>query len=290
MNRFWAAFFGRGIVETSEEFGSQGEPPTHPELLNWLATEFPRRGWSQKQMHRLIVTSAAYRQAAVTTPEKLAADPFNRLLSRGPRFRMEAEMLRDYTLAAAGLLDQTVGGPSVFPFQPEGVWNNPYSSDKWEVSQNGGRFRRGLYTFWRRTAPYASFMAFDAPSREVACERRSRSNTPVQSLVTLNDPAFVVAANSLARRVVADGGDTDASRLDYAVLRVLARHATGTEQMELGKLLAASRKKFAADPGAGEKLVSVGLPKPADGDLTELAAWTVVANVLLNLDEALTKG
>ena len=290
MNRFWAAFFGGGIVETSEEFGAQGEPPMHPELLDWLATEFPRRGWSQKEMHRLIVTSAAYRQAAVTTPEKLAKDPFNRLLARGPRFRMEAEMLRDYTLAVAGLLDHTVGGPSVFPFQPEGVWNNPYSSDKWEVSKEGGKFRRGLYTFWRRTAPYASFMAFDAPSREVACERRPRSNTPVQSLVTLNDPAFVVAANGLARRVLVEGGVEDSRRLDYAVLRVLARRANETEQVEFGKLLAASRRKFAADPAAAEKLVGVGLPKPGDGDLKELAAWTVVANVLLNLDEALTKG
>jgi mono/diheme cytochrome c family protein len=290
MNRLWETLFGAGIVLTSEEFGSQGEPPSHPEMLDWLATEFVRNGWSLKAMKRAIVTSATYRQAAVATPEKLERDPFNRLFSRGPRFRMEAEMLRDYTLAVSGLLDRTVGGPSVFPHQPEGVWNNPYSSDRWELSQDGDQFRRGLYTFWRRTSPYASFMAFDAPSREVACERRTRSNTPVQSLVTLNDPAFVVAANSLARHVVALGGDTFADRLDYAVLRTLARHANREELAEFGRLFAASRVKFENDSKAAEQLVSIGLPKPDEGDIAELAAWMVVANVLLNLDEALTKG
>lgn len=290
MNRLWEAFFGAGIVITSEEFGSQGEPPSHPELLDWLANEFVRSGWSLKAMKRAIVTSATYRQAAVATPEKLERDPFNRLFSRGPRFRMEAEMLRDYTLAVSGLLDRTVGGPSVFPHQPEGVWNNPYNSDRWELSKDGDQFRRGLYTFWRRTAPYASFMAFDAPSREVACERRARSNTPVQSLVTLNDPAFVAAANSLARQVVQLGGDTFAERLDYAVLRTLARHANPDELAEFGRLFEASRVKFESDPKAAEQLVSIGLPKPERGDLVDLAAWMVVANVLLNLDEALTKG
>jgi Protein of unknown function (DUF1553) len=241
-------------------------------------------------MNRVIVNSATYRQAAVATPEKLEKDPFNRLFSRGPRFRMEAEMLRDYTLAVAGLLDQSVGGPSVFPYQPEGVWNNPYSSDKWELSKDGDQFRRGLYTFWRRTAPYASFMAFDAPSREVTCERRARSNTPVQSLVMLNDPAFVVAANGLARQVIANGGDTFESRLDYALMRTLARWANKSEKVEFRKLLQVSRLKFETNSSAAEKLINVGLSKPERSDFAELAAWTVVANVLLNLDEALTKG
>ncbi len=290
MNRMWSAFFGNGLVTTSEEFGSQGEPPSHPELLDWLATELVRRGWSMKEMNRVIVNSATYRQATVATPEKLAKDPFNRLLSRGPRFRMEAEMLRDYTLAVAGLLDRTVGGPSVFPHQPEGVWSNPYSSDKWELSKDGDQFRRGLYTFWRRTAPYASFMAFDAPSREVACERRPRSNTPVQSLVTLNDPAFVAAANGLSRQIVAQGGDTFESRLDYAMLRTLARLANEEEKAAFGKLYETSLRKFEGDSDSAEKLVTVGLAKPQTGSLPELAAWTVLANVLLNLDEALTKG
>lgn len=290
MNRMWSAFFGTGLVTTSEEFGSQGELPSHPELLDWLATELGRRGWSLKEMNRVIVNSATYRQAAFASPEKLEKDPFNRLLSRGPRFRMEAEMLRDYTLAVAGLLDRTVGGPSVFPHQPEGVWNNPYSSDKWELSKDGDQFRRGLYTFWRRTAPYASFMAFDAPSREVACERRPRSNTPVQSLVTLNDPAFVAAANGLARQILAHGGDTFASRLDYAVLRTLSRRSTGSEQREFAALYETGRRKFETDPAAAAKLAAIGLPAGASTGTVELAAWAVIANVLLNLDEALTKG
>ncbi|HAV62191.1 MAG TPA: hypothetical protein DCY13_07475, partial [Verrucomicrobiales bacterium] len=266
----------------------------HPELLDWLATEFVRQDWSLKAMHRLIVSSATYRQASVTTPEKLEADPFNRLLSRGPRFRMEAEMLRDYTLAVSGLLDRKIGGPSVFPHQPDGVWNNPYSNDKWELSKDGDQYRRGLYTFWRRTAPYASFMAFDAPSREVACERRPRSNTPVQSLVTLNDPAFVAAANGLARLILAEGGDSFESRLDYAVLRTLSRHANAGDRSAFRRLHEATRARYLADKAAAEKLIAVGLPK-ADEDgapenSAELATWAVIANVLLNLDEALTKG
>lgn len=290
MNRLWAAVFGTGIVTTSEDFGSQGELPTHPELLDWLATEFVRQGWSWKAMCRLIVTSATYRQEAVATAEKLERDPFNRLLSRGPRFRMEAEMLRDDALAAGGLLDPEVGGQSVFPYQPDGVWSNPYSSDKWLESQNGEQFRRGIYTFWRRTAPYASLMAFDAPSREVVCERRVRSNTPVQSLVTLNDPAFMVAANGLARLVLAHGGETFASRLDYAMMRALSRRSSADERDQLGRLFQVTEKKFQHDPAAAQKLVTIGLPKPVNRDIVELAAWEVIANVILNLDEALTKG
>ncbi len=294
MNRIWASYFGAGIVVTSEEFGSQGEPPSHPELLDWLAVELMQRGWSLKEMHRLIVNSATYRQASVATAEKLEKDPFNRLLSRGPRFRMEAEMLRDYSLAVSGLLDPKIGGPSVFPFQPEGVWNNPYSSDKWETSKDGDQFRRGLYTFWRRTAPYASFMAFDAPSREVVCERRARSNTPVQSLVTLNDPAFFAAANGLARRIVAEGGSKFTQRLDHAYMLVLSRHVSESEIEELEALYQSARNKYAVDSEAARKLISVGLREPDaaedPSEAAELAAWSVIANVLLNLDEALTKG
>jgi hypothetical protein len=245
-------------------------------------------------MHRLIVTSATYRQASVATPQKLEQDPFNRLLSRGPRFRMEAEMLRDYSLAVSGLLDRQVGGPSVFPFQPEGVWNNPYSSDKWETSKEGDQFRRGLYTFWRRTAPYASFMAFDAPSREVVCERRARSNTPVQSLVTLNDPAFFAAANGLSRKIVTEGGAKFGQRLDHAFMLALSRHVTEREIEELEPLYRSAREKYANDADAAAKLIAIGLGNPSDAEgsseTAELAAWSVIANVLLNLDEALTKG
>ncbi len=172
MNRVWAQYYGRGIVETSEDFGVQGEPPSHPELLAWLASEFVRQGWNSKAMHRLIVTSATYRQSSRVTPVQLERDPYNRLFSRGPRFRMEAEMLRDQALAASGLLKRTLGGPSVFPYQPDGIWFAPYSSERWDESHGGDQFRRGLYTFWRRSAPYPAFIAFDAPSREVCCERR----------------------------------------------------------------------------------------------------------------------
>ena len=294
MNRIWAGYFGTGIVLTSEEFGSQGEPPSHPELLDWLAVEFMDRGWSLREMHREIVMSATYRQASTATAEKLAQDPFNRLFSRGPRFRMSGEILRDYALSVSGLLDPKLGGPSVFPHQPEGVWNNPYSSDRWNLSEGGDQFRRGLYTFWRRTSPYPAFMAFDAPSREVTCERRARSNTPVQSLVTLNDPAFYAAANGLARRIVKEAGETFEKRVDKACLLVLSRHATESETRHLRTLHQSALKKYASDTDAARRLISVGLPdandESAPENVAELAAWSVIANVLLNLDEALTKG
>src|SRR5262249_43646366 len=204
MNRLWARYFGRGFVETSEDFGAQGEPPTHPELLDWLATGLIREQWSLKAMHKLIVTSATYRQSARVTRALHERDPYNRLFARGPRFRLDAEMVRDNALAISGLLNRKLGGPSVFPYQPEGVWFNPYSSDKWVMSTNGDQYRRGLYTFWRRTAPYAAFMAFDAPSREVCTERRPRTNTPLQALATLNDKSLVECANALARRMMSE--------------------------------------------------------------------------------------
>jgi mono/diheme cytochrome c family protein len=292
MNRIWAQYFGRGLVDTSEDFGAQGELPTHPELLDWLADALVRQqGWSLKAMHRLIVTSAAYRQSSSAPPEVVARDPFNRLLSRGPRFRMEAEMLRDAALAASGLLDRRIGGPSVFPHQPEGVWNNPYSSDRWELSRHGDQFRRGLYTFWRRTAPYAAFMAFDAPSREVVCERRLRSNTPVQALVTLNDPAFVAAAAGLARRAQVEGGRSARERVVYAFRSVLARTPNAEELQSLLELYRRGLEACAEEPGRLEQFAGWGsgstTARAADPELTALS---VVANALLNLDEALTKG
>jgi mono/diheme cytochrome c family protein len=293
MNRLWAAYFGRGLVETSEDFGSQGELPSHPELLDWLATEFVRQGWSLKAMHRLIVTSATYRQSARVTPELLERDPYNRLLARGARFRMEAEMLRDTTLAAAGLLNPRIGGPGVFPYQPEGVWAMPYSDDKWVMNTNGHQFRRGLYTFARRSFPYAAFVTFDAPSREVCTERRPRTNTPLQALVTLNDPAFFAAAGGLARRVAIEGGAEDRERLMFAFKAVLGRAPTKKERAATLELLNKARARFAAAPDSAARLLTqAALPEAASQSryASELAAWTVVANVLLNLDEALTKG
>ncbi len=227
MNRTWAQYFGRGIVETSEDFGVQGEPPSHPELLAWLAKELVRQGWSLKAMHRLIVTSATYRQSSRVTPDRLERDPYNRLFSRGPRFRMEAEMVRDQSLALSGLLKRTIGGPSVFPYQPDGIWFAPYSSERWTESRNGDQYRRALYTYWRRSAPYPAFLTFDAPSREVCCERRSRTNTPLQALATLNDPAFVQPAAALAQRILDESRGTVADRAAYGFRLVLAASPGG---------------------------------------------------------------
>jgi hypothetical protein len=268
VNRLWDQTFGRGLVETSEDFGSQGTPPSHPELLDWMATEFMAKGWSQKTMLRLIVTSSTYRQSSVVTPQLLERDPYNRLLARGPRFRMEAEMVRDAALAVSGLLSEKMHGPSVFPLQPPGIWNQPYSSDKWTTSAGEDRYRRSLYSFWRRTSPYPSAMTFDAASREFCTVRRVRTNTPLQALTLLNDPASFEAARALATRMVDAGADAR-SRVAFGVKLVLARAA---RPAEIDRLLALYRAERARQPGTAD-----------------LAAWTLVANVLLNLDEAVTK-
>jgi mono/diheme cytochrome c family protein len=303
MNRMWARYFGKGFVETSEDFGIQGDLPTHPELLDWLAVEFVGpltlpsppaggegrvRGWSLKAMHKLIVMSATYRQSSRVSPAVYERDPFNRLFARGPRFRLDAEMVRDNALAISGLLNHKVGGPSVFPYQPDGVWFNPYSADKWVTSSNGDQHRRGLYTFWRRTAPYAAFIAFDAPSREVACERRPRTNTPLQALATLNDKAFVECAAALARRMMTEAkGDRD--RAIHGFRLCVARAPTAQELDHLLALYQQNLAKYRNDPAAVKAMATNG-NAVKDVDLRELAAWTVVANVLLNLDETITKG
>jgi Protein of unknown function (DUF1553)/Protein of unknown function (DUF1549)/Planctomycete cytochrome C len=272
VNRLWEQIFGRGLVETSEDFGSQGSPPTHPELLDWLATELVAKKWSQKALLRTIVLSATYRQSSAVPTALAERDPDNRLFARGARVRLEAEMIRDVTLAVSGLLSEKMLGPRVFPLQPDGIWNMPYNSDKWTVSQGDDRFRRSLYTFWRRTSPYPSFMTFDATSREFCTVRRVRTNTPLQALTLLNDPASFEAARALAGRLVA-GGTTPAARASTGVKLVLTRPAEPQEVERLVALyeqeLAHYRKRGASDP--------------------ELAAWTMVANVLLNLDEAITK-
>ncbi|MFQ3593481.1 MAG: PSD1 and planctomycete cytochrome C domain-containing protein, partial [Gemmataceae bacterium] len=284
-NRLWARFFGRGLVETSEEFGSQGEPPSHPEVLDWLATELHQLHWDLKAFQRQIVLSATYRQASRVGPDQLARDPFNRLLSRGPRFRLDAETIRDQALAIGGLLYPVQGGPSVFPHQPEGVWFQPYSGDRWVVSSGGDRYRRGLYTFWRRTAPYATFMAFDAPSREVCTERRPRSNTPLQALATLNDPAFVEAAIGLARRMLREGQDDP---LGFGFLATVGRLPSQRERAAIQPLIEQTHARYLKDRARAKALIA----SLADGSLDEVqwATWTVVANVLLNLDETITKG
>jgi hypothetical protein len=246
-------------------------------------------------MHRLIVTSATYRQSSRVTPDRLERDPYNRLFNRGPRFRMEAEMVRDQALALGGLLRRTIGGPSVFPYQPEGIWFAPYSSMRWTESRGGDQYRRGLYTFWRRSAPYPSFLAFDAPSREVCCERRARTNTPLQALATLNDPAFMQPAVALARRILNGPKGAVEDRAAYGFRLVLARRPRQAELRHLVELYSENFAQFRRDPAAARALIASGPPAIADaqgraGDTAELAAWIVVANVLLNLDETVTKG
>ena len=290
VNRIWEQFFGRGLVATSEDFGTQGEPPSHPELLDWLATELVAKQWDVKAMQRLIVTSATYRQSSWVTPELNQRDPYNRLLARGPRFRLEAEAIRDVALKASGLLSEKIGGPSVFPPQPEGIWTQHYSQEKWTPSQGEDRYRRGIYTFWRRTSAYPSFFTFDAPSRESCTARRPRTNTPLQALTTLNDPAFFEAAQHLALRIVKEGGSDPKARMVRGFRLCLARQPQPAELKQLLSYWTQQADRFKQGVNAKEALNLVGdLPWPEGIPVWEEAAWTVVANVLLNLDETITK-
>ena len=291
VNRAWEQFFGRGLVETSEDFGTRGTPPSHPELLDWLATELVHQEWRMKALHKLIVTSATYRQASAVSPSLLERDPYNRLLARGPRFRMEAEMVRDATLAVSGLLTRRIGGPSVFPPQPEGIWNIPYSNEKWIPSEGEDRYRRGLYVFIRRSATFPSFITFDATSREHCTVRRVRTNTPLQALTTLNDEAFFEAAKALTARILretpSNGDDAQISRANYAFRLVLTRKPTRDEVDRVIASYGRQLERFRKDPAAAAQVIK---GYPVEGaDSVEQAAWTLVANALLNLDEALTK-
>ncbi len=287
VNRYWEQLFGRGIVETSEDFGTQGSPPTHPLLLDWLATEFMRDGWSMKKILRLIVTSSTYRQASDSSPELEEKDHYNYWYARGPRFRLSAEAVRDAALADGGLLAPKVGGPSVFPYQPEGVWDIPYNSDKWVESKDGDQYRRSLYTFTRRSSPYPSWVTFDAPTREFCTVRRVRTNTPLQALTTLNDPAFFVAAQAMGRMILAKGGEDDSARATYGFRRALTRSPSSAELQRILNYYQSEAAYFQNDT-KDAALVAKGYNGPA-ADLPKVAAWTMVSNVLLNLDEALTK-
>ena len=289
-NRYWEALFGRGIVATSEEFGSQGDLPTHPELLDWLATELVRLGWDRKAFLRLLVTSATYRQSSRVSDDLLQHDPDNRWLARGPRFRMSAEMVRDQALDVGGLLSSKMYGPPVNPPQPALGLSAAFGSGiDWKTSAGEDRYRRGLYTSWRRSNPYPSMTAFDAPSREVCTIRRDRTNTPLQALVTLNDPVYVEAAQGLARRMTAAGSEA-AGRAAHGFRVCVARPPSEAELEQLVDLYERARQAFDSDAEAARKMATVPLGPAADGaDLADLAAWTVVANVLLNLDEVLMK-
>ena len=283
VNHIWETYFGRGIVETAEDFGTQGSRPSHPELLDWLATEFMDRGWDMKAMHRLIVTSATYRQSSKATPEAMAKDPANILLSRGARYRVEAEMVRDITLSVSGLLSAKMGGPSVFPYQPNGVWELPYEkdSDTWVMSEGEDKYRRGLYTFIRRAAPYPAMTVFDATSREYCTPRRSHTDTPLQALTTLNDPAFFEAAQAMARRIEREGGSDAKARIDYGFVLATSRHPAGAERDLLMTAFETERKYF-----TGHMTEATAIAGKADA---ELAAWTMLSRDLLNLDETLTR-
>ncbi len=289
-NRHWEQFFGSGIVLTSEDFGSQGMLPSHPGLLDWLAVELMENGWSLKHLARTIVMSATYRQSSRMTPEKLAADPHNRLMSRGPKGRLTAEQVRDQALALSGLLSGKIGGPSVMPPQPEGVWQMVYSDDRWRTSAGEDRYRRGLYTFWRRTSPYPSAMALDATSRETCAIRRISTNTPVASFALLNDPVYIEAAQALARRIMDHSESDPTARVAFAMRCVLARPATAKEIAQIVELFESEKSRYETDDDAAIQIATSELGSPKKSyHMAELAAWTVVSNVLLNLDETLTK-
>ena len=294
VNRYWQQLFGTGLVSTSEDFGAQGDTPTHPELLDWLAVEFRDSGWDIKRFFRMLVTSATYRQSAQVTAEKLERDPQNRLLSRGPRFRMDAEMVRDTALAASGLLVRTIGGPSVRPYQPEGVWSTvamPQSNTNTYRRDEGDKlYRRSLYTFWKRSAPPPAMEIFNAPTREHSVVRRERTNTPLQALVTMNDPQLVEASRYLAQRAMREGGDDFDARLDFVTTRLVARPFSSDERAVAKRTHDWLLTTYQADPDGARSLVNTGesTPDPAL-PIAESAAWTMLVNQLMNLDEVLNK-
>jgi hypothetical protein len=293
VNRVWERFFGTGIVKTTENFGSQAEWPSHPELLDWLATEFVRLNWDMKAMQRLIVTTEAYRQSSAVAPEHLAKDPENRLLARMPRLRLSAETLRDQALAISGLLVDKIGGPSVRPYMPEAVWDETsvYGNLRnYKPEQGEGLYRRTLYTIWKRTAAPPSMLLFDSPSREICTVKRSRSNTPTQALALLNEVTYVEAARKLAEGMLTEGGATPESRVEWAFMRVLSRKPDAFERETVIKRLKTRLDRIAPNETAALQLVSVGSSKPASSlPAAELAAYTVTANVLLNLDETVSR-
>ena len=294
VNRMWNEIFGTGLVETTEDFGIMGQRPSHPQLLDWLAVEFRESGWNMKHMYKLMVMSAAYRQSAKSTPEQLARDPKNLLLARGPRFRMDAEMLRDIALESSGLLVNKVGGPSVKPYQPPNVWESVGypSSDTTNYKQDHGQalYRRSLYTYWKRMAMPPDMDAFDAPMRDAVCTRRQRTDTPLQALVTLDDPQWVEAARALAQRLIKEGGSQPAQKIQYLSDLLLSHDLPPQMEAVLQKSFEQMEQHYAHDPRAARELVSIG-EKPRDPSIPapELAAWTIVASEGLNLDETLNK-
>jgi hypothetical protein len=296
INRYWQMYFGHGIVKTAEDFGSQGEAPVHAELLDWLATEFIQTGWDIKRMQRLIVTSAAYRQSSHVTPELVEKDPENRLLARGPRFRLPAEMVRDNALAASGLLNGEIGGPSVSPYQPAGLWEemgrpgDVFSAQTYTPSTGKDLYRRSMYTFWKRTVPPPSLATFDAPDREKCTARRALTNTPLQALVLMNDPTYVEAARALAQRTLLEAGGNPGKRIQFAFRQATGRKPSAEELQLLSSLAQKQGALYRKEKQRASELIHVGeSPSNATLNPSELAAWTVVASSILNLDETITK-
>jgi hypothetical protein len=295
VNRFWQLYFGAGLVRTVDDFGSQGEAPSHPELLDWLATEFIASGWDIKHVQKIIVLSATYRQSSRLTADLKERDPHNRLLARGPRFRLDAETVRDNALAVSGLLTRCLGGPSVRPYQPVGLWEQValggnYSSQTYVPSHGADLYRRGLYTYVKRSMPHPSLAAFDAPIRETCTVSRARTNTPLQALVLLNDPTYLEASRALAQRVLRQGSPENGARVRYAFRLCTGRFPEAGELRTLMRVLGQQLRIYRHDRQAAKELTSLGeSQRPADLDVAELAAWTALGNLLLNLDETMTK-
>ena len=295
VNRFWQHFFGVGIVKTSEDFGVQGERPSHPELLDWLALKFIKSGWDIQGLQKLILMSETYQQQSKVTPEQLEMDPDNRLLARGPRFRMDAEIIRDQALFVSGLMNGVIGGPSVKPYQPAGLWK-PVGfggSNTSVFKQDNGEklYRRSMYTFWKRTSPPPSMTTFDAPDRETCQVRRARTNTPLQALVLLNDVQFIEAARKFAERITVSGGESDANRIIYAFRSSVGRSPSNSEIAKLKQHLQGYKQHFSDHPEAVNELLSIGeSPRDESLDSSEVAAWTLISHLLFNLSETITRG
>lgn len=289
VNRYWQMYFGKGLVETDEDFGSQGDPPSHPKLLDWLAAEFKQSGWDVKHMHRLIVTSATYRQSSKVLPEMLNKDPFNRWLGRAARFRLPAETIRDQALASSGLLAGTIGGPSVKPYQPPGLWDDVVYDGTYVPDTGENRYRRSLYTFWKRTVPPPAMQTFDAPNRETCKTRRLRTNTPLQALALLNDVTYTEAARSLARNMMDRGGINLDNRLRYGFRRVLAKMPNPEEIHVLRLAWNRYQEIYRGDPESALKLTGKDATKGRHVGHSEMAAYTAVASILLNLDQTITR-
>jgi hypothetical protein len=290
VNRFWQMYFGNGLVKTVQDFGSQGEWPAHLDLLDWLATDFMESGWNVKALQKTIVTSATYRQSSAVTPELVQKDPENRLLARGARLRLGPDILRDQALELAGLLVEKIGGPSVKPYQPAGLWQELAGGDGYKRDKGDGLYRRSLYTYWKRTIAPPFMVNFDSPNREVCTVRETRTNTPLQALNLMNDVTFLEASRKLAERVMREGGKKPEERIDFAYRLVLAREPKPDEKQVVLDTLKGFEARYRADRDASKKFLEQGdSPRAGKLDSRELAAYTAIASVMLNLDETVTK-